>query len=196
MDKTTIVATHMNGEPLPAAHGGPFRLVVPGWSGNHWMKWLKVLQPQPQEQEGFYQKTGYRMPNAPIQPGAAVKPADTGPATTFPIKSVIARPANQAMLKPGRQEIVGVAFSGVAEVGRVDVSIDGGREWKVARLEGPAGVGRWQVFRLAFDAKPGTFVAVVRAADKNGVLQPAQAAWNPSGYFWNGWHTIAVRVAS
>ncbi len=196
LDKTTIVATHMNGLPLPAAHGGPFRLVVPGWSGNHWMKWLKLLQPQAQEAEGFYQQTAYRLPKQPVAPGTAVKPADTSPATTFPIKSVIALPANGATLKPGRREIVGIAFSGEAQVAKVEVSLDGGRAWQSARLEGPAGIGRWQIFRLPFEAKPGNFIAVVRASDKKGNEQPPQAQWNPSGYFWNGWHTVAVQVAS
>ena len=66
LDASTLVATHMNGKPLPQAHGAPFRLVVPGWSGNHWMKWLKLIEPQPQEAEGFYQRTGYRMPKVEV----------------------------------------------------------------------------------------------------------------------------------
>ena len=40
---STLLVTRMNGEPLPILHGGPIRLAVPGWSGNHWIKWLRRL---------------------------------------------------------------------------------------------------------------------------------------------------------
>ena len=43
LDPSTILATSMNGEPLPLLHGGPIRLVVPGWAGNHWIKWLRKI---------------------------------------------------------------------------------------------------------------------------------------------------------
>jgi hypothetical protein len=194
LEAGVIVATHMNGQPLPAAHGGPFRLVVPGWSGNHWMKWLRLLQPQANEADGFYQQTGYRMPKSPVAPGTAVKPADTAPATIIPIKSVIARPGDGGALKPGKAEVVGVAFSGAAGIAKVEVSTDGGKSWQAAKLEGDAGAGRWQVFRLPFDAKPGALTAVARATDLAGNAQPEKAVWNPSGYFWNGWHSVSAQV--
>ena len=196
MDPATLVATHMNGKPLPQAHGAPFRLIVPGWSGNHWMKWLRHVQPQAAEAEGFYQATGYRVPKGPTRPGEAVKPEGTTPATTFPIKSVIARPGEGGVVKPGRAEIVGVAFSGEAAIAKVEVSLDGGKSWQPAQLEGEPGVGRWQVFKLAFQAKPGELRAVARALVVKGVAQPESAAWNPSGYFWNGWHAVSFKVQS
>jgi DMSO/TMAO reductase YedYZ molybdopterin-dependent catalytic subunit len=194
MDATTLVATHMNGKPLTHAHGAPFRLVVPGWSGNHWMKWLKLLQPSAQEAEGFYQRTAYRMPKQPVAPGAAVKPEDTVPATAIPVKSVIARPGEGGEVKAGRAEVVGVAFSGEAPLAKVEVSFDGGQSWVLARLEGQAGVGRWQVFRVGFDAGPGQGRAMARATDAKGNAQPQNAVWNPSGYFWNGWHSVSFKV--
>ena len=194
MDPGTLVATHMNGKPLPQSHGAPFRLVVPGWSGNHWMKWLKLIEPQPNEAEGFYQRAGYRLPKTPVKPGTAVKPEDTNPATTVPLKSVIGRPGDNGTVKAGKAEIVGVAFSGEAAVAKVEVSLDGGGTWQAAKLEGEPGVGRWQVFRLPFQARVGDLKAVARATDANGVQQPQQAVWNPSGYFWNGWHAVSFKV--
>jgi sulfite oxidase len=196
LDLSTLVATHMNGEPLLHAHGAPFRLVVPGWAGNHWMKWLKLIEPQAQEAEGFYQQTGYRLPKKPVAPGTAVKPADTAMATTFPLKSVIARPAEGAIVAPGPHEVVGIAFSGEAAIAKVEVSLDAGKSWLQARLEGEPGVGRWQVFKVPYNAQPGELRAIARATDAKGEVQPEKAVWNPSGYFWNGWHAVSFRVAA
>ena len=64
-------------------------------------------------------------------------------------------------------------------------------------LDGEAGAGRWQVFRYAFDeAHPGRKRAVVRAIEANGATQPETAAWNPGGYFWNGWHAVSWEVVA
>jgi DMSO/TMAO reductase YedYZ molybdopterin-dependent catalytic subunit len=194
MDETTLVALRMNGEPLTHAHGAPYRLVVPGWAGDHWMKWLAVVRPQREESPGFYMQTAYRVPKTPVAPATAVPPADMIPATTFPLRSVIARPTEGSRVPRGPQEVVGVAFSGEAAVDRVEVSLDGGDTWRKADLEGDAGVGRWQVFRSRFDAPPGPARALVRAVDASGAVQPEHATWNPSGYFWNGWHAVAWEV--
>ena len=57
-----VIAYEMNGEPLPDLHGAPARLIVPGWAGDHWMKWLVRLAPQPEAQKGFYMDVAYRYP--------------------------------------------------------------------------------------------------------------------------------------
>jgi sulfite oxidase len=61
-----IVAWEMNGEPLPALHGVPARLVVPGWAGDHWMKWLARIAPQAGERTGYFMDEEYRFP---VRPG-------------------------------------------------------------------------------------------------------------------------------
>lgn len=197
LDPTTLLAYRMNGEPLTLAHGAPLRLIVPGWSGNHWVKWLTDIHVQEDEVGGYFMKTAYRLPKHPVEPGAAVPPEETEPVTVFPVKSIIARPADGARATVGPQEIVGVAFSGEAAIRRVEVSLDGGATWAEAALEGAAGPGRWQVFRWAFSARlPGHFRAVARATDARGATQPEKAAWNPSGYFWNGWHSVSWEVSA
>jgi hypothetical protein len=80
-------------------------------------------------------------------------------------------------------------------VARVEVSVDGAVSWADARLEGAPGAGRWQVFRHPFVARPGPLRVVVRATDAAGNAQPREAAWNPSGYFWNAWHAVDLVVA-
>ena len=194
LDDTTLVALRMNGEPLTHAHGAPFRLIVPGWAANHWMKWLAVVRVQDAEAPGFYMQTGYRVPRAPVEPGAAVPPENMTPLTTIPVKSIIARPVAGERRPRGAQEIAGVAFSGAAAIARVEVSVDGGASWRAAGLEGEPGLGRWQVFRHRFDAAPGRVRALARATDARGNVQPERAAWNPSGYHWNARHAVEWEV--
>lgn len=196
LDPGTLIAWAMNGEPLTLAHGAPLRLVVPGWAGDHWVKWLTKLAVHKEEATGFFMTTAYRMPISPVEPGAGVAPEKMRPATTFPIKSIIATPAEGAKAPPGPQRIAGVAFSGDAPIAKVEISLDDGKTWSTAKLEGEPGVGRWNVFRLQIDRKePGKVRAMARATDKKGNVQPQQAAWNPSGYFWNGWHAVSWEVA-
>lgn len=196
LDPQTLLAYRMNGEDLTLAHGAPLRLVVPGWAGDHWVKWLVSVHAQKEEADGFYMKTAYRMPMEPVTPGASVAPEKMKPATTFPVKSVIARPSGEK--RPlGPQELVGLAFSGDAPIASVEVSLDGGKTFAPAKLEGEPGTGRAQVFRFRFDQPTAARVtAVVRAKDKSGALQPESPAWNPSGYFWNGWHSVTWEVGS
>ena len=196
LDPTTLLAYRMNGEDLTHAHGAPLRLVVPGWAGDHWVKWLVSVRAEKEESDGFFMKTAYRMPTDAIEPGAAVPPEKMKPATTFPVKSVIARPSG-GKRPVGPQEVVGIAFSGVAPIASVEVSVDGGKTFAPAKLEGEPGIGRAQVFRFNFDQKtPGHVKALVRAKDKKGNQQAETPPWNPSGYFWNGWHAAEWEVSS
>jgi sulfite oxidase len=195
LDPTTLLAYRMNGEDLALAHGAPLRLVVPGWAGDHWVKWLGRLSAQKDEAGGFYMATAYRMPKDPVEPGATVPPENMRPATTFPVKSIIASPAEGARVPRGPQRIQGIAFSGEAPIAKVEVSLDGGKTWQRATLEGERGVGRWNVFRCDIPkADPGPLRALARATDAKGNVQPERAVWNPSGYFWNAWHAVSWEV--
>jgi DMSO/TMAO reductase YedYZ molybdopterin-dependent catalytic subunit len=196
MDPSTLVAYAMNGQPLTHAHGAPMRLVVPGWAGDHWIKWLVHVTAQKSEAEGFYMQTAYKAPAEPVEPGATVPPEKMRSLTTMPVKSVIARPSDGGKSAIGPQEIAGCAFSGEAAIDKVEVSIDGGTTWTKATLEGEPGAGRWIVFRHKFEqATPGKVTAMARATDKKGNAQPQKPVWNPSGYFWNAWHAVTWEVA-
>lgn len=183
LDPTTLVATHLNGEPLTLEHGAPLRLVVPGWAGQHWIKWLKEIRVQKEEADGYFMQNAYRS-------------ADGKSAlTSFPVGSVLANPLAGAKLKPGPVEIRGVAFSGEAALKFVEVSLDEGLTFTKAKLEGESEKGRWQVFRhLSRALKPGSYRVQVRATDKNGNTQPQTPPHHPGGYFWNGWHTVQFEV--
>jgi sulfite oxidase len=194
LDPTTVVAIAMNGEPLPLLHGGPLRLVVPTWSGNHWIKWLRRITVAAEEAPGFYQQTGYRMPKVAAPPGAVLKPSDLVPLTTLNVKSLIARPARDGRpLKAGRQEVRGVAWTGAGRVTKVEVSVDDGA-WRAATLGGPDHVGSWRTWALAWDAPPGRHTLRARATDSDGQVQPESSPWNKSGYLWNGIDRVSCEV--
>lgn len=193
LDPSTIVAYEMNGEPIPLAHGGPLRLIVPGWAADNWTKWLTELRVQKEEEPGFFMQKAYRIPKEPVAPGTKVPHDQMEPVHEFPVKSVIAKPG-AGPLAAGSTEIVGVAFSGYGAIKRVEVSTDDGKTWGEAALEGDPGTGRWQVFRHRAELAEGSTILVARATDTAGNVQPQLPPWNPSGYFWNGWHRVAVEV--
>jgi len=101
MHPSTLVAYQMNGKELPPMHGGPVRLVVPGWTGNHWMKWLREITLAEDEAPGSFQRVEYRLPKIPQPPGAEIKPEDTVPVTALNVKSIITSPSPDQMMRPG-----------------------------------------------------------------------------------------------
>lgn len=197
MQENTILAYNMNDEPLTNAHGAPFRLVVPGWAGDNWVKWIRNLHVADKEAEGFYFQTAYRYPKVLGPAGQPVAPENMAPLTVVPVKSIIGRPLDGSTRPAGKQEVVGVAFSGGSGIKKVEVSTDGGKTWKAAKLEGNSAAGTWMVFRHEFsaDKSAGKCTAMSRATDGEGNTQPKDPAWNPSGYMWNGWHTVSWNVA-
>ena len=195
MELGTIVATQMNGEPLPRLHGGPIRLVVPGWAGNHWIKWLRKVTASAVEAPGFYQQTGYRIPKVPTPPGVDLKPTDVVPVTTLNVKSLIARPLEGAKLPAGRVEVRGVAWTGDGTVAQVEVSTGPGQPWQTARLAGTPTPGTWRTWTFAWDAPAGQHTLRVRATDSLGQTQPETSPWNRSGYLWNGIDHVSCEVS-
>src|SRR5436853_2909425 len=110
-----IFAYEMNGRPLNANHGAPLRLVVPGWAGDHWMKWITRVSLQPEPQNGFYMDTAYRYPLKPGEPGVTFKQEEMRPVTELAVKSKITTAPKKA--KNGvAKTISGFAFSGEPDI--------------------------------------------------------------------------------
>jgi sulfite oxidase len=195
MEENTLLAWSMNGEPLPFVHGYPLRLVVPGWVGSASTKWLHTLTVLDAPFKGTYMDSSYRVPRHPVEPGQKMPP-DSVSAEAWPVKSIITSPAPNARFKSaGTISVRGRAWVGEGQVSRVEVSTDEGATWQRAALSRPADKYAWRTF--TFDFKPGrpgyqSFLA--RAWDDRGNAQPAVPAWNPLGYFWNGWHRVGVMV--
>ncbi len=194
MDPTTLIAHRMNGEPLTLNHGAPFRIAAPGWVGGHWVKWLRSVKAQAAEPEGFFFENAYRVLKAPVAPGTGVKPDQLTPATAFPVKSIIARPAQGAVVAPGAVAVSGMAFSGLSPIDSVEVSADGGATFTRASLEGEPGAGRAQRFRAQVQVTAGRMKLLARATDRAGNTQPRSPDWSPGGWLWNGWHEVEVEV--
>lgn len=191
----TLLALRMNGDPIPRYHGGPVRLVVPGWVADDWIKWLTFIEVSDREPEGYFYDTAYRFPIRPGAPGAAVPADATAPMTRLNVKSIIGSLSDGDVLRAGKHEVVGVAFSGEAGIAHVDVSFDGSSSWSRAALDGPPTPYGFRVFRCAWNpARSGRHVVVSRATDTSGATQPAAPVWNPAGYLHNATDRVAVEV--
>ena len=195
LDPTTLLATGMNGEPLPLLHGGPIRLVVPRWTGNHWMKWVRTITLAEAEASGFYNKTAYKMPKSPVAPDVTPKPEDLVPVTLMNVKSLITAPADGSLQKPGLIEIRGVAWTGEGFVNNVGVSTNLDPTWKAAALLDEPTPGSWRRWTCQVELpKSGKLIVRAQATDSNGQTQPESTPWNKSGYLWNGIDSITISI--
>lgn len=194
MHPDTLIALKMNGQPLSPQHGYPARLVVPGWVGDDWMKWLSTIEVRADEPKGFFYETGYRFPVTPGAPGAAIPPDQMKPMTKLVVKSQLGSISDGDVLAPGKVELVGVAFSGEARIKKVDVTLDGGATWQPTKLDAHDSAYGFRLFRFAFDANPGPLKIGSRATDSTGAVQPIDPVWNPSGYLYNAIELVNVEV--
>ena len=184
MDPDTLLAFEMNDAPIPKDHGFPLRLIASGWAGDSWVKWVKRIEVLDHEFDGFWMKVGYRHPPKPVAPGTAVPPEQMIPVTDLAVKSVIGSPA-ESWRAPGNTQITGAAWSNGAAITGVDVSVDGGKNWKAAKLGRDHDKYAWRLFEHPWKAAEGQYTILARAKDASGRVQPMEQEWNPSGYLWN-----------
>lgn len=189
--QTAFLAWEMNGETLPLAHGGPLRLIVPGYYGVNNVKYVKRLAFTEAETTANIQSSGYRV--RPV--GEKGKPGQPS-MWEMPVKSWINQPAGHGPVRAGVVNVDGVAFAGTRAVRRVEVSTDGGKSWKQARFIGPD-LGRygWRHFVIPVKLEAGTHTLMSRATDSAGNTQPAERMENERGYGHNGWRDHAVEVS-
>ena len=191
----TVLALKMNGETLPDLHGFPVRLIVPGWDGTSWVKWVTTLSVVTEENNGFFMNPGYRFPEYAVAPGTAPNPADLKVITGMPVKSYITSPSDQARVNSGAIVLRGIAWAGEERISRVDVSTDGGRRWNQAQLSRQDLPFAWRLW--SFNWTPpsrGYYTVMSRATDSAGHVQPVVATWNPSGYLYNAIDHIGITV--
>ncbi|OZI66974.1 SorT family sulfite dehydrogenase catalytic subunit [Bordetella genomosp. 11] len=189
-----LLAWEMNGEPLTLAHGGPLRLVVPGYSGVNNVKYIKRLAFTPEQTRAAIQDVRYRL--APV----GAKETSQQPAVwQMDVKSWINGFESEGTLPPGPYVIRGVAFGGMDAVKSVDVSIDGGKTWRQAAFVGPdLGKYAWRQFALRVDLKPGDYVFMSRATDIKGNVQAEYRNENEAGYLNSSWrdHALNIKVSA
>jgi DMSO/TMAO reductase YedYZ molybdopterin-dependent catalytic subunit len=186
-DPEVLIVWAMNGEPLPVAHGGPVRLLVPGWAGIASTKWLVGIEVIDRAFDGFWNTDNYVIWDErgdPLRPVAEMPP-----------KSVIVAPADGQTISPGPVRISGWAWSGFAPIQTVEVSTDAGRRWQAAALH-PGERRGWRRWELVWNASPGRHCLQARATDERRLSQPAVAPWNAKGYLMNAIHEVVVAVES
>lgn len=192
----TLLALKMNGQPIPDIHGFPARLIVPGWVGASFLKWVTRLSATAARHNGFFMNPAYRYPRYSVPPGGAANAADLEPITGMPVKSTITAPEDQSKLALGAAATArGFAWAGEQAIERVEVSTDGGSTWRSAKLSEPKLRFAWRLWQLDWKpAEPGYYTILSRATDSAGRVQPVVAPWNPSGYLWNAIDRVGVIV--
>lgn len=180
-----LLAFGMNGEPLPAEHGAPLRLVMPGWYAMASVKWLVSIEAIADDFAGYFQAERYV-----YRLGQSARPV-----REMLVKSIITAPAADVAISVGPTTISGWAWSGAAPIRRVEVALGGGDQWRPARIDPESSRWAWRGWRLDWTPPaPGHYVLRSRATDADGSTQPDVAEWNELGYGNNAVQTHSVIV--
>lgn len=189
--KDCMLVWEMNGAPLSLAHGGPLRLIVPGYYGVNNVKWVKKLSATAQESGAEIQQSGYRVRDIG-ESGGPEHPS----MWRMDVKSWINGPgADNTPVLPGRHYLYGVAFSGERGIEKVEVSGDNGSSWQPAELLGPdLGPDAWRTFKYEVDLSLGISRYFSKATDKAGDTQPQKRKENHRGYGNTSWEDAGIDI--
>ncbi len=192
LDPDVILATHMNGEPLPPAHGFPLRAVVPDWYGMASVKWLTRIIVADRVFRGYFESSDYTYWDQ--RDGL---PAQLLPVGEIEVKAQIARPTlHEVVPADSVCRIHGAAWTGNSVITRVEVSTNGGRSWKDAQLLGGPVRHAWRLweFHWRTPTKPGPCVLMARATDARGRVQPTTRDAHRGTYMITHVQPIEVEV--
>lgn len=189
MDKT-ILAYEMNLAPLTSKHGFPVRAIVPGLYGMMNPKWITEIELVDKVYEGYWQRNGwtniadYNTGSSIVIPGQApIRQRFRGLDETSP----------SSYSSNGRVPVAGIAFGGDRGISKVEVSTDGGKTWKTAKIKEPLSQYTWILWTAGFIPKEGidNYKIVVRATDKKGQVQTSELN-KPFPNGATGYHTISI----
>ncbi len=181
-----LIAYGMNGEPLSADHGAPFRMIVPRYYGFASVKWLTRIAVLTEPYAGEFQTSAYmyEWPDRPAEPVTVMRP-----------RARVTDPAPSAKIPAGPYTVRGKAWSGTGPVTKVEVSFAGDGDWQRARLFPPAGPYHWQEWSCDWQAtRVARHTIRARATDVAGNTQPDVPVWNRLGYGNNAVEVICVDV--
>lgn len=191
-----LLVDEMNGAPLQPQHGFPLRLLVPGWYGMTNVKWLSRITVLDKPFTGYQQAHGYHLRQDPDEPGQ--------PLSRIYPRSLMVPPgipdfmSRERTVPQGPCTIEGRAWSGLAPIASVEVSVDDGATWELAALE-PSELGEWawRGFNYEWQAdEPGRHVLSCRARDEAANEQPLEVPWNVGGYANNAVQRVVVNVTA
>jgi DMSO/TMAO reductase YedYZ molybdopterin-dependent catalytic subunit len=189
--ENVLIAYAMNGELIPREHGGPLRLIVPGWYGMASVKWLSRIAPLDRPFAGFYQTDRYVIDGRPLREIAP--------------RALITVPVAGEDVRGPVIEIRGYAWSGAAPVARVQVATGSlpfisEHDWRTAKLEPARSSFAWREFGLKLlieSTRNGVPLELLaRATDEAGNTQPLEARRTQLGYMNNAVLPVRIRVAS
>lgn len=187
----TLLVYAMNGQPLPADHGFPVRVLTPGWIGIANIKWVGRIQVSEEPVFSQWNTDTYVM----IGPDYKPSPPAKGPIlSTQSVKSALELPWD-GEVAGGRRLLRGRAWSPEGKIDRVEYSFDQGKSWQRARLREPNIAKAWVRWDADWGAKAGKHLIRVRASDERGNTQPERVPYNQQGYLFNAMvdHPITVR---
>lgn len=172
-----LIAYQLDGAPLPANHGFPARVLIPGHYGMKGPKWLDSIELVDHESGGYWEQQGW-------DHNAVVKTT-----SRFDV------PHDGDIVKIGTIRLSGVAFAGTRGISKVEYSTDGGRSWTQADFKPPLSQLTWVLWTAHWTpASEGAYRLQVRATDGAGSMQESKATGSyPSGA--SGYHTVQVSVS-
>jgi len=173
-----LMIYEINGEPLPAEHGFPLRILIPGLYGQKMPKWLTRIEFIAEDFLGTWERQGWSNE-------ASVR-----------TNSLLRQPQEGASLMAGRTPVYGIAFAGLRRITTVEVRIDEG-DWIAAELVQDESPLVWTQWSFEWEADPGTHTLAVRATDETGFTQDSAGAVSALSAFPNGAdgiHQVVVTV--
>lgn len=188
MHPGSIIAYSMNNEKLPPNHGFPLRAIIPGWYGVCSVKWIRALEVLADEETN----RDYQRRVRALLGGSRAE----GPVQQVNVNSTFARPLDGAILVSRRFVVRGLAWAGEAKVQKVEISVDGAKNWQTAKLDSQASPYAWVQWTYEWKIPDrGEYELTVRATDTQGRQQLADRPSNRvDPYEANVWQTVKVLV--
>jgi sulfane dehydrogenase subunit SoxC len=177
----TLLVYAMNGQPLPADHGFPVRMLVPGWIGVANIKWVGRIEVSEKPLFSNWNTDTYVL----IGPDYKPEPPAKGPILSNQnIKSALELPWG-GEVSAARRLVRGRTWSPFGKIAKVEYSLNQGKSWQTTRLR-EANVGAaWVRWDFDWEPKPGKHTIRVRATDEKGNTQPDTVPFNQQGYLYN-----------
>ena len=197
-DGEVMIAYQMNGTQLPLLNGFPIRLIVPGWYSTYWVKMLNDIEILDAPDDNYWMKTAYKIPDTPH---ASVKPGETG-FKTVPINRMVPRSfftnvTNATTVKPHAPiKLRGIAFGGDCGVAKVELSADGGQNWRETTLGRDEGTYSFRQWTTEIPApRSEAITLLLRCTNTKAVAQPMDPNWNGGGFMRNVTESVRLAVA-